>query len=260
MTDETPTLHKNIWADAVDELWCHRWEVTILVQRLLGGCPGDSEAIEGWLANAARGKDAQAKKIFIESLAMEVKQEMAETLSLLSEQEADKRVLHEAAKKTSGQVFKRDEARNGELYEEARKVASMLRETACIQWPNKDSGRPAFMGKHPSSWWPEHVKVIGAGPNADIMDDRLYLGRKEPDEYEVRLVHVKDMRGNPLSGFSMHERVNDALISFTLVSDRDIPVKFWRTLFARAMPLGFGATRSQGYGRFEVVAFEKVGG
>jgi hypothetical protein len=130
-------------------------------------------------------------------------------------------------------------------------VGAMLKEAASICWPNARSSRPSVMTKNARQWWPEHVYVL---------EDRIYLGKKEPDDLLRRVVHTKDMFGNAQSGFAMHEVLNDAALTFTIISDVDMPRDAWGKVFARAMYNGFGAARSMGYGRFQVTRFEKTSG
>jgi len=246
MTITEPT---NVFGADLASLWEHRWEAEILVGTLLAGNPGDPKLIEGYLRSKMRGKSDDDKRAFVSSLYQQVVQEVSESTANLSENETIELVLEETAKK-GGEIFKRDPA-DGVLYEEGRKVASMLREAASIQWPNAQSKRPAVMRKNARQWWPEHVYVL---------EDRIPLGRTEPDDLMRRVVHTTGRFGEPQSGFAMHEVVRDARLAFTIVSDVDLNREHWGSVWSRAMFNGFGAARSMGYGRFIVTRFDKVDG
>lgn len=242
-------LPPSVFARSASKTWAHRWHVEIEVGTLLAGTPGDPKVVEGYLRSKLRGKSDEAKAAFIDAMAQKVVVEIEESMPAGADDEKRAELVIEEVARRGGEIFKRDPRRDGEIFEEGRKVAAMLKEAASQQWPNARSGRPEVMSRNAKQWWPEHVYVV---------EDRIHLGRFEVDDMLRRVVHTTDRFGEPQSGFAMHEVIYGARLAFTIASDADLPIEAWELIFNRAEVGGFGAARSMGYGRFSTVAFEKL--
>ena len=228
-------------------VWPHAWAAEITVTNLLGGTPADPKLVEGWLAGQLRSKDPAQKKAAIARIIGDAYLDTVETTLSMSEAEQESVMMSKALEQKGLQVFKRGPG--GVLCEEGRKIAAMLKEAAAIQWIGDKTARPAYMRKAARSWWPEHVFIV---------DQLIPLGRTEPDEVLQRPVHTTDTRGNPQSSIAVQELIREAVIPFTIRADVEIPDTDWAKVFSRGEVNGFGATRSQGYGRFVTTRFDRI--
>lgn len=82
----------------------------------------------------------------------------------------------------------------------------------------------------------------------------------EPDDVETFIGHVSGPQG-PRSNLTRVEVVSGATIHVDLQVLRDeIEHHHWPIIFLAGQENGLGAMRSQGYGRYDVVRFERTGG
>ena len=151
--------------------------------------------------------------------------------------------------------FKRD-PKTGELYIEGRQVKAMLKESANIRWPYPNvvwgpngprkaaSVKGEGRGKVSSAFFAEHVFV---------QEDQIGLGVTEPTGVVQRFVQT--WRG---SAIQYEEYIDGPVVSFTVATDYDFTDEQWALLWLTAEQNGLGATRSQGYGRFEVVEWTPI--
>jgi len=197
----------------------------IHVGRIAGGTPTDPKVAEGWL----KTKLAADRDDLIRDAVSEVMVERGVTAGEAVE-------IVDQNKHLNG--FKRDE--NG-LYIEGRQVKAAIKEAANVRWP-KDRWGPSRKGT--LSFWAEHVFV---------QEDRIPLGATEPSGVAQRFVHT--WRG---SGIQYEEYVDDAKLSFTVATDHDFTAEQWALMWLTGEQQGVGASRSQGYGRYEVVHWERI--
>ena len=97
-----------------------------------------------------------------------------------------------------------------------------------------------------------------------VAEDQISLGVKEPTGILQKFVHT--FRG---SGIQYEEYVEDATLSFTVMSDFDFDAprkdkykdldldQFWGVIMVTMEQQGIGASRSQGYGRFTTTKWER---
>jgi hypothetical protein len=199
--------------------------VTIRVARLAGGTPTDPKVAEGWL----KTKLTTNRDDLIREQVAEVMVERGVTAD-----EATK--LVDTNKHLNG--FKRNASG---LYIEGRQMKACIKEAANVRWP-KDRWGPSRKGT--LSFFAEHVFV---------QEDIMSLGVDEPSGVAQRFVHT--WRG---SGIQYEEYVDDAELTFTVACDFDFTDEQWGLLWLTAEQQGIGASRSQGYGRFEVTAWDKI--
>jgi len=129
------------------------------------------------------------------------------------------------------------------LYVEARQVKALLKECTNILFGGERWG-PTRKG--PKSFLAERVFVE---------PDRLYLGVQQPSGLELLVGHVNGPTG-PQSTLGYHEYVLEPDLEFSVLVLRDvITADQWADVWALAEQIGFGAVRSQGYGRFRVVSW-----
>jgi hypothetical protein len=208
----------------------HVFAGTLRVGRIAGGTPTDPNVAEGWL----KTKLGLDKDDLIREAVAEV---MAERGITADEATA----IVSTNKHLNG--FKRDD--NG-LYIEGRQLKAAIKEAANVA---------AAVGKLPlRSWGQTRKGLLGfVSEHICVIDDRLHLGVTEPTGIAQRFVHT--FRG---SGIQYEEYVDNATIDFTIAADYDFPEEQWALLWLTGEQQGIGASRSQGYGRYEVTRWERT--
>lgn len=215
----------SVFAKYLSQAYPHTYRAQLLVHRICGGVPTDPRKAEGWIRSKA-GETTEA------AVQAEVARVMVDRG--VSEQEAAVEVA--ANRHLNG--FKRDE--NG-LYIEGRQVKAAIKEAANVRWPKERWG-PSRKGT--LSYFAEHVFVL---------EDRIPLGRTEPDGIEQRFVHT--WRG---AGIQYEEYCDKAEIEFTVTTDNAFTEEQWALLWLTGQQQGIGATRSQGYGRYVVTGWDRA--
>jgi hypothetical protein len=221
--------------------------------KVMGGTPKDPKLIEAWLRAKAGIEDAEeirrALLRTMSDLGAEVNPEMTfDELTAASETLASSR-------ETNG--FKRDD--NG-LYLESRQLKAGLKESTNILYAGEKWGATrrlnakqqevsGYQGKSPKGFVAERVFVA---------PDHLILGRPEPDGIEMMIGHVTGPDG-PRSTLGYYEYVRRGVIEFDVLVTRDsIKEEWWVDLWTHMEENGLGALRSQGYGKFDLLAWDQV--
>lgn len=207
-----------------------RFAGELLIGTIAGGTPTDPKVAEGWL----RSKLGVDKDDLIREMVAETMVERGVTADEATS------IVNES-KHLNG--FKRDE--HG-LYIEGRQLKAALKEAASVAVAaGKLTGRGwGKTNKGLLSYLAEHVFVV---------EERLHLGVTEPSGVAQRFVHT--FRG---SGIQYEEYVTDAKVSFTVMADHDFTDKEWAVIWLTGEQQGIGASRSQGYGRYEVTKWERL--
>lgn len=202
------------------KVYPYRYEGTLLVHDLHGGTPTDPKVAEGWLRSKLAAKDD-----IIRSL-------VAQTMLERGIEDPEEALEHvDSLKHLNG--FKRD---GHGLYIEGRQLKAGIKEAANIRWPKRRWG-PSSKGTR--SFFAEHVFV---------QEERLHLGVESPSGIHQRFVHT--WRG---AGIQYEEYVDEAKLSFHLVTDSEFSKDDWAALWLTAEAQGLGSSRSQGFGQYEVV-------
>jgi hypothetical protein len=206
----------SVFSSYQNKAWPHRFAVSLTVFTIAGGTPSDDKVAEGWLKTKLADKDdlireAVAKTMVERGITAEAATAEVDSLKHLN-------------------GFKRD---NEGLYIEGRQAKAMLKEAVSVAVA---SGKLTLRGwgetrKFITSYFPEHVFV---------MEDRLHLGVTEPTGVMQRFVHT--FRG---TGIQYEEFVEDAKLSFTVVSDHDFSEEEWAMVWLTGEKQGVGASRSQ---------------
>ncbi|SRR6266496_2326194 len=229
--------------------------------RLMGGTPKNPKMIEGWLRSKA-GIDQQE----------ELRQAMARTMIELGHDVQPGATFDEmvaaseklaSTKQTVG--FKvEDEA----PYIEARQVKAMLKESTNIlfagdKWTGTNKG-------------PRNV----VAERVFILPERISLGVPSIGGVEAIVGHITGPQG-PRATLTYHEYVERPVVEFdVLIAESKSARAYWRKLPSRedeaklegdmltddqwaliwvhAQENGLGALRSQGYGRFDIEAWDLV--
>lgn len=237
---------KSVFAHMRKKVFPYRYKVTLHLNNIVGGVPKDPKVAEGWL----RSKLVDDKDDLIRDMVATTMVEMGSDVD---------DAIEEAAKNKHLNGFKRNF--NSELYIEGRQVKAMIKENANIKWPKERWGTSK---KGTRGYFAEHVFVE---------EDEIPLGVKEEvveeiiDSEEVAVQKVTDprfyinqrfvhtWRG---SGIQYEEVVNDAEVTFHILTDHEFDDEQWATLFLSAEQNGLGAARSQGFGTFQTIEFDKV--
>ena len=214
--------------------WPYRFAGTLHVFTIAGGIPTDDKVAEAWLRTKLADKDDLIREAVAKTMVERG----------ITAEEAAKEV--DSAKHLNG--FKHDDSG---LYIEGRQLKAALKEAVNVAanagkittkgWGNPDNKNYA---KGIKGWFPEHVFVV---------EDRLHLGVAEPSGIVQRFVHTP--RG---TGIQYEEYVEDAKVSFTIETDHDFTDDQWAMIWLTGERQGIGASRSQGFGRYEVTSWERL--
>jgi hypothetical protein len=90
-----------------------------------------------------------------------------------------------------------------------------------------------------------------------VVEERLYTGRTEPDDVLQSFVHASGPTG-PIHSIKYEELVRDVKLDFTVISDWDFTDRQWATIWLCGERQGLGASRSQGYGVYEVTCWDRL--
>lgn len=226
----------SVFASYQHKAWPHHFAVSLRVFTIAGGCPTDEKVAEAWLKTKLAAKDDLIREAVATTMVERG----------VTAEEATREV--DSLKHLNG--FKRD---SRGLYIEGRQAKAMLKEAAMVavnegKLPTKDWGNADNKAFHKQikGWFPEHVFVL---------EDRLPLGVTEPTGIMQRFVHTH--RG---TGIQYEEYVEDAKVSFTVATDHKFTDEQWAMIWLTGEQQGIGASRSQGFGRFEVTSWEPVTG
>lgn len=227
---------QSVFAKFTDTVYPYVFHGELVVSQLAGGTPSDPKVTEGWLRSKVSDKDDLIRDMIVQTILERG----------ITEEEALAEV--DQLKHLNG--FKRDET-TGELFIEGRQLKAAIKEAAMVAanagnlttkgWGNPDN---ANFKKGLKGWLPEHIFV---------QDKRLYLGVTEPTGIVQRFVHTH--RG---AAIQYEEYVEDARISFEVVTDYDFSDKEWAAIWLTGEKQGIGASRSQGFGVYAVTKWERV--
>jgi len=206
----------------------------------MGGIPKDPKIIEGWLrAKAGITDDTAELRVALLRTMSELGADVSPEMTIEELEEASEKLA--GVKETTG--FKRGQQG---LYIEARQIKAALKESTNILFAGDKWGKTQ---KGPRAFLAERVFVT---------PDQLCLGRQEPDGIEMVVGHITDRNG-PRSTLGYHEYVRGSTIEFDVLSTRDaIQPEWWIDLWTHMEENGVGALRSQGYGKFDLIAWDQV--
>lgn len=215
-------------------------------QRVVGGTPSDPKLIEGWL----RAKMGVTSEQEVRALTLQTLRELGIEEEVFQDEAMEQiefATLSQAseviAKKSNTTMFKRDE--HG-LYLEARAVKAMLKEAVNI----------LFAGDK----WRRKGPMRATAEWVYIKPDRIPLGVQAADGIDLAIGHIVGREG-PRSILDYYEYVEQATLEFdvSVLQDR-IESKFWPAIWRVAQEGGLGAKRSQGFGQFDVIAWDRQHG
>lgn len=214
----------SVFADYRTTTFPYRYRASLLVHEIHGGVPSDPNKGEGWIKSKLALKDDLIREMVVDAMAergVNAEEAVAESVAL---------------KHLNG--FKRD---SSGLYIEGRQVKAAIKESANIRWPKERWG---ISKKGTRSFFAEHVFVE---------EDRISLGVEEPSGIHQRFVHT--WRG---AGIQYEEYVADAKVTFHVLTDYEFTTAQWAALWTTGEMQGIGASRSMGFGTYDVTEWEDV--
>lgn len=239
-----------IFDSQVDIFTTYRAQITFR-DKIMGGVPKDPKIIMGWIKSRMGIDEIEELKRQTVLTLLDLGVENV-TPDMTIEQ------LEKAAEKFAGSRqtngFKIDPIIG--LYLESRTIKAAIKENINIlyageTWLKRPAGavEGAYRGKGPRSAVAERVFVD---------PDKIALGRQEPDGVDLFIGHTNGPKG-PQSNLTYYEYVQHATVQFEIKVTRDfMTMNQWAECWVQMQENGSGALRSQGFGRFDVDAFDKV--
>jgi len=223
----------SVFAKFIPKAWPYRYDARIHAFTIAGGTPSDPRVAEGWLRSKIQDKDAA-----IQEMVQEIMLERG-----ISADDATKEL--DLLKHLNG--FKKDAARGGELYIEARQLKAGIKEAASVARAS---------GLLPDRWGLTRKGIVNfAAEHIQVAEERLYLGVTEATR--VLQSFPKNARTGQ-TGIQYTEIIEDAEFDFTVMTDWEFSQEEWAHLWLKGEMQGIGASRSQSFGRYEVTRWEKM--
>lgn len=220
-----------------EESYQYKFEVQLRLSTIAGGTPSDQRVAEGWIkTKLGLDKDEEIQRMVAETMVER---------GITQEEAAE-----EVSRNKNLNGFKRDAQG---LYIEGRQIKSMLKEDISIA---------AAVDKLPIRGWGKTSKWIYGffAEHVFIPETTVYLKTPGGDHVtqpsEVIQRFVKTKLG--ATGIQYEEVCYDVVIDFTVVTDYEFKDRDWAMIWTTGEQNGLGASRSQGYGRYEVTRWEQV--
>jgi hypothetical protein len=223
----------SVFADAMDKAWPHKYNASLLVSALAGGVPSDPNVAEGWLKSKLADKD--------ELIRERVAEVMAERG--IDADTAAREV--DMLKHLNG--FKRTPS--GQLYIEGRQLKAAIREAANVA---------RAVGKLPDRWGLTRKGITGfVAEHIMVMENELALfapdGKTPVTEPDKVLQSFPKNARTGQTGIQYTEVMDAAVIHCTIIADHPFSRDEWAMLWLTGEQQGVGASRSQGFGKYEVI-------
>lgn len=254
-----------IFDDKVD-LWAYRKVRVQFRSELLGGVPRDPKTLRNWLLAAAGATSEEVMAVRLKETLEAVGQEIEPDLSFAGLLEA---VTHMEGQRINGfkRVPEQAEQAAAQLYIEGRQIKAMIKEQINILYA-MDRWGPT--GKGTKAYAAERVFV---------MEDVIPLNRIDPDGVIEKFVHVNTPQGRR-SSIERSEWVWRPTIEFHVMIEKVrkqsadekaprgfrpggrtelcIPENVWHEIWVSGQENGIGASRSQGFGRFDIIGWDEA--
>jgi hypothetical protein len=246
-----------IFDDVVSDLFVTYRARLRFRERVVGGTPSNPKLIEGWL----RAKMGVSQQQEVRSLTLQTLRELGLEGELFQGEDVRFETLAAAseaiAKNSNTTMFKRD--LDG-LYIESRQVKAMLKEATAILFPGSKGAGVEMNGAATIHKWGQTGKSPKGATSEWVFvnPDRVGLGVTEPSGIDLSIGHITGPQG-PRSTLDYYEYVERATIAFEVMVLQDrVPADRWPEIWRYAQEMGLGAKRSQGFGRFDVLAWDRA--
>lgn len=237
-------------AQVKDQLFT-RYRATLQVRgKLMGGIPKDPKIIQGWLKSKAKiDQDDELLRATVRTL-REQGIDVPDQITSFADIEE---IVDQAASLKTTNGFKQDATG---LYLEARCIKAMLKEAVSIlysgkKWTLGQKADGKDYGKAPRSIAAERVFVE---------PEHIYLGRTQPDDVDLQITHVDSPTGKKTSLTYIEYVVQPSITFDVLVTEDSIKQDDWARIWVQAQENGLGARRSQEFGKFDILGFDRMNG
>jgi hypothetical protein len=240
----------SVFAAYTDTAWPHRYATTITVRNLAGGVPTDPHVAEGWLRTKLADKEDLIQDLVAQTMVERgiTAEDAVAEVDKLKHLNGFKRLRCPNCP-PSGLLCKDGE--HG-LYIEGRQLKAAIKEAAGVaraaeklkpKWGATNKGVLGFVA--------EHIMVI---------EDVLQLHHPDSNVPVTEASRVlQSFPKNPRTGqtgIQYTEILEEASFDCTIISDHKFTDQDWRMLWLTGEQQGIGASRSQGFGRYEVTRWE----
>ena len=229
----------------------YTFHASLHVDTIAGGTPADPKVVEAWLGAKLKEKD---RTDFIRQEADAIRAEIVFASGVPAQGEAAA-VFEEASKQAQAALAERHLVRfrrtEDGLYIGGRQLKAAIKEAAVVA-RGADKLKPKYgkTGKGVYGFFAEHVFVV---------QDRVFLRRADGSavteadtvEQSFPLNKITNQRG-----IQYTELVEDVYLDFEVIADHPFSRREWAMLWLTGEQQGIGATRSQGFGRYQMVRWE----
>jgi hypothetical protein len=231
------SAQQNVFAAFAEKAWPITFHGRLRFRDLaIGGTPTDDKVATAWIKSKFISNDEAIRKLVAETMA---------------EREVDAKAALEAVgdlKLLKG--FKKDATG---LFYDARCLKACIKEGVAVASSAEKidkTGYGAYSKAGVRSFVAEHIFV------AEQKVHLLVGGKPVMQHHGIQQRFVTTWRGK--TGITYEEYVDQAEIAFTVKTDWEFSEAFWAMVWLTAGEQGLGATRSQSFGRFDVVAWDRV--
>lgn len=238
-------MSESVFADWRSRSYPFTFDGELLVNVLVGGVPSDPHIAKGWIESKVKDSNEQRIQELIAQTMVDRNVTQAEAVDIVNN-----------LKNLNG--FKKLRCPDcppigpncvtgkHELFIEGRQLKAALKEavSVAVAAGKLEMTKWGSTRKWLTNYFPEHVFVL---------DERLPLGVYEPTAVLQNFVHTH--KG---SSIQYQEYVEKATIKFTVVTDHDFTDKDWAMIWTTGEMNGLGASRSQGYGTYQVTRWDKT--
>lgn len=234
----------SVFADIMGRSFPYTYHGQIEVGTLVGGIPSDPNVARGWLETKIKGQTTEEQ----------ISRLVAETMTERGVTADEALDIVNKLKNLNG--FKRTP--DGQLYYEARQLKAALREAVSVAVA---VGKLEMRGwgntkKWITGFFPEHVFILEEKlplfTYGDDGDGGDLAPVKEPTSVLQQFVHTRHG-----SSIQYQEYVEQAVFDFTVVTDYHFGDEEWGMIWTTGQMNGLGASRSQGYGTYKVIRWDK---
>lgn len=225
----------SVFAQHIPQAWPYCYAGTLHIARLAAGVPSDPNVAEGWLRTKLAPKEDLLREMIAEVMA---------DMSVTADEAA--RIVD---KRKHLNRFHQDPERGGELYIEGRQLKAAIKEAVSVAVTvGKIPIKVANIKTTKMIWGfvAEHIQVV---------EDRLYLGVTKPADVHQSFPENKKAG---VRGIQYTEICRDVKADFTVITDHEFSDRDWAMLWLTGEQQGIGASRSQGFGRYEVTRWERI--
>lgn len=254
--------------------WPFWYRGEMVVSRICGGVPSNEKTAEAWIRSKLKDtrSESEVKALVASTIEdirethkaagrktaaeMEAETEEAAAVEELSDEELTNRAVTKVASDLSGfNMFKRTP--DNILHIEGRQLKAALKEAVAVAanaglistkgWGNPDN---AAYKKQLKGWFPEHVFVM---EEILKMYDLEWEPVTQPTDVLQKFVHTH--RGDAIG---YEEYVDHVRLRFTAKTNVELTEEQWAMIWLTGQDQGLGASRSQGFGVYEMTEWEQV--